>query len=242
MYLEYPTSLSYRPKPNLVHTFVIYADDPLIQELTKSCLDEATAERQGISRETLSILHQARESVSSIISRKTLPRECTKITNERDKCHWNCTLESLTVEGVSQYRESHSTGSLTAQGVSQHRESHSTGSLTVQGVSHYRESHSTGSLTVQGVSQYRESHSTGSLTVQGVSQYRESHSTGSLTVQGVSQYRESHSTGSLTVQEKLKNICQLNHRTKYGTEYSLVCRLASCHFFFGRVQTPYQHH
>ena len=66
---------------------VICADDPLIQELTKSCLDEATAERR------------ARESVSSIISRKTLPRECTKITNERDKCHWNCTLESLTVQG-----------------------------------------------------------------------------------------------------------------------------------------------
>ena len=77
---------------------MICADDPLIQELTKSCLDEATAERRGISRETLSILHQARESVSSIISRKALPRECTKITNERDKCHWNCTLESLTVQ------------------------------------------------------------------------------------------------------------------------------------------------
>ena len=119
---------------------VICADDPLIQELTKSCLDEATAEHRGISRETLSIFHQARESVSSIISRKTLPRECTKITNERDKCHWNCTLESLTDRGSS------------------------------------------------------------------------------------------------------KTFANLNHRTKYGTEYSSVCRLASCHFFFGRVQTPYQHH
>ena len=77
---------------------VVSPNDPMIQELTKTILEETTASRLGISSESLSVLNQARESVESI-SRKTLSTECRKISDEVDKTHWDNKLASLSVQG-----------------------------------------------------------------------------------------------------------------------------------------------
>ena len=77
---------------------VVSSNDPMIQELTKTILEETTASRLGISSDSLSVLNQARESVESI-SRKTLSTECRKISDEVDKTHWDNKLASLSVQG-----------------------------------------------------------------------------------------------------------------------------------------------
>ena len=76
---------------------VVSSEDPLIQDLTKSCLKDASAALLGIPEEAATLFSQARQSISSI-SRKTLQQACKNIARESDRSHWDDKLDCLTVQ------------------------------------------------------------------------------------------------------------------------------------------------
>ena len=72
---------------------MIYSDDPMILELTEIILDEQTASPIGATKEVLSLVKYACESILSIPQR-TLAMECKKISDEAVKTHWNGKLNT----------------------------------------------------------------------------------------------------------------------------------------------------